>query len=154
MSKNFLPTVQAYFELKEELETFSKLRKHAFAVFDKGFDITQLEPRLESWRALCEWNSNADVKRSCNMTAPDFSVIRSTFSLYIDRRIFKGRFCENLVPARILIDEHESKLIGAKEESYTELISLYDKHAEAEKKLGFIVKDPQIFHWFMDLLQS
>lgn len=151
---NFLPAAQAYFEIRDELETFSKLKQHAFAVFNKGFDINQLVPRLESWRALCEWNHN-DVKRSCNMANIDFHIVALIFEDLEHGRIKRKQFCNDLDGVRHIIVNHERTLSASKNAAYEKFISLYNARAKVTQNLvGSIVKEPQVMDWFMDLLQS
>lgn len=153
---NFLPAAQAYFEIRDELEEFSKLKQHAFVVFNNGFDVKhQLAPRLESWRALCEWNRNDDVKHSYGMVDINFSIVRSIFEDLAHGRIKKKQFCDDLDGVCNLIKNYEITLSESKATAYRKLISLYSSRATATQNLlGSIVKEPQVIDWFMDLLQS
>lgn len=42
----FATALRDYLKLKDELDKFSELKKSAFVVFNKGFDLNQLLPRL------------------------------------------------------------------------------------------------------------
>lgn len=150
---NFIPAAQAYFEIRDELEAFSKLKKHAFAIFNTGFDVNQLGLRLKSWHALCEWNHN-DVKRSCNMADINFHIVTLIFEDFAHGRIKKKQFCNELDSVRNLIINHEVALSSLKDEAYEKLIFQYNRCAEASKNLGFIFKEPQVIDWVMELLQS
>ena len=151
---NFLLAAQDYFQIREELETFSKLRKQAFVVFNTGFDVNQLESRLESWRTLCEWNRN-DVKRSYGMGDINFSIVCLIFEDLAHGRIKRKQFHDDLADVHHLILNHEMTLRSSKDAAYKELISLYNAQAKVTQNLlGSIVKEPQVIDWFMDLLQS
>lgn len=150
----FLPAAQTYLELKDEFEAFSALKKSAFVVFDKGFDVNQLESRLKSWHAICEWNSNDDVKRSCMMVPLNFSIVLSIFEDLEHGRISRKQFHNDLACTYDLINNHEARLLASKDAAYEKLISLYNTRAEAEEKLGFIYKEPQVQDWVIRLLQS
>lgn len=57
----FATALRDYLKLKDELDKFSELKKSAFVVFNKGFDLNQLLPRLNGpWLELCDWNLNTD----------------------------------------------------------------------------------------------
>lgn len=156
MSKkyNFLHAAQDYFQIRDELEEFSKLKQHAFVVFNNGFDVKhQLAPRLESWRALCEWNRN-DVKRSYGMVDINFSIVCSIFEDLEHGRIKRKQFYVDLDGVREILNNHERILSVAKDAAYEKFISLYNARAKVTQNLlGSIVKEPQVMDWFMDLLQ-
>lgn len=151
---NFLLAAQDYFQIRDEFEEFSKLKKHAFAVFNSGFDVNQLGPRLESWRALCEWNRN-DVKRSYGMADINFHVVTLIFEDLAHRRIKRKKFYDDLASVREMLNNYEVTLSTAKYTKYKEFISLYNARAKVTQNLlGSIVKELQVVEWFMDLLQS
>lgn len=155
MSKyHFLPAAQAYFEIRDELEAFSKLKQHAFSVFDTGFDVNQLGLRLKSWHALCEWNHN-DVKRSCNMADINFHIVTLIFEDFAHGRIKRKQFYDDLAGVCEILTNHEGTLSASKNVAYEKFISLYNARAKVTQNLlGSIVKEPQVMDWFMDLLQS
>lgn len=155
MSKyNFLPAAQAYFKIRDEFEEFSALKRSAFVVFHKGFDVNQLTSKLEPWLALCEWNYDI-VERSYKITDINFSIVRSIFEDLAHGLIKRKQFFDDLAGVREILNKHEGTLSAAKNEAYEKLISQYNAQAEVTHDLlGSIIKEPQVQDWIMKLLQS
>lgn len=150
---NFLLAAQDYFQIRDEFEEFSALKRSAFVVFNKGFDVKQLTSKLEPWLALCEWNYDIE-DRSYKITDINFSRVRSIFEDLSHGRIKRKQFYDDLAGVREILNNHEGTLSAAKDTKYKELISLYNVQAETDKILGFIFKEPQVQAWIMKLLQS
>lgn len=149
----FVTTLRDYLRLRDELDKFSELKKSAFVVFNKGFDLNQLSPRLDGpWLELCNWNLNIDTHRFTK--APDFAYVSKCFNQLISGEINRNEFYEQLNDVRMNISDHQNALSAVTRKAYTDLSRLYDTSAGANTDLAFIFTAPKVKEFFMQLIQS
>ncbi len=150
----FATALRDYLKLKDELNKFSELKKSAFAVFNKGFDLNQLSPRLNGpWLEICNWNLNADNSFRF-AKAPDFVYISGCFSELISSSIKRNEFYEKLDQVRKNITDLELALSETTRKAYMDISLLYDSSAGAHVDLAFILTEPKVKAFFMQLIES
>lgn len=149
----FVTTLRDYLRLRDELDKFSELKKSAFVVFNKGFDLNQLSPRLDGpWLELCNWNLNIDTHRFTK--APDFAYVSKCFTQLISGEINRNEFCEQLKDVRMNISDHQNALSAVTRKAYADLNLLYDTSVRGNRDLAFIFTEPKVKEFFMQLIES
>lgn len=149
----FATALRDYLKLRDELDKFSELKKSAFVVFNKGFDLNQLSPRLNGpWLGLCDWNLNIDTRRFAK--APDFAYISKCFTELISGEINRNAFYEQLKKVCMDITDHQNALSAATRKAYEDINLLYDTSVRANRDLAFIFTEPKVKEFFMQLIES
>lgn len=150
----FATALLDYLKLKDELDKFSELKRSAFVVFNKGFDLNQLSPRLNGpWLGLCNWNLNTDNTHHF-ANVPDFAYVSKCFTELISGEINRIAFYEQLRKVRGNISDHENTLSAITRKAYRDLSLFYDTTARANKHLSFIFTEPKVKEFFMQLIES
>lgn len=149
----FISTLTDYQHLQGDLKKFSALKNSAFCVFNEDFDPNQLIENYKNyWVPLCNWSVGA--YHLCKFTEYELDVckVKTLFNSFSKGEISRETFHNTLKDFCSNMNNYEQKLTRTKDERYNKLISLYNEHAKKKDKLD--LTDPQVFDWFMDLLQS
>ena len=145
----FATALRDYLKLKDESNKFSELKKEAFVVFNKGFDLNQLLPRLNGpWLELCDWNLNTDNTHRF-AKVPDFAYVSNCFTQLISGEINRNKFYEQLQEVCGDIADHQIGLSALAKKAYADISQLYDTSAKANTHLSFIFTEPKVKKFFM-----
>ena len=150
----FATALRDYLKLKDELDKFSELKKSAFVVFNKGFDLNQLLPRLNGpWLELSDWNLNTDNTHRF-AKVPNFVFVSKCFTQLISGEIHRNEFYEQLHEVCGDITRHEIELSELTQKAYADISLFYDVSARASTHLSFIFTEPKVKEFFMQLIES
>lgn len=150
--KSIFEIVRRISELKEDLDSITKLKKEAFSIFERPNCSLKkiLQINDSSWEELWDWNVIGDVegerKHNMYLQLPEEHTIRNAFLNLGSADINRNEFFKILEESRIreYVEVYIKELEEEISKQQKELDKLYNKFVKDSGEFSFIFKEPKI----------